>query len=155
MKIPYLSKVRWFKVLMIVAGVCMTMIVSLFLFSILIVWGLGNAKGQAEIANMLIGSWIIDTDTLDKTQVVEVFNTDGTWMREHADDTLRKGKWQYVDNMKINIDETEVIVGKVSEPVNRERLIVIVDLGYDSIVCKEGDHQFVLKRIRTLVSPKD
>lgn len=155
MSFSFLSRIRWFKVLMIVAGVCMTLIVSIILFSIFVVWGLGYAKGVAEIENMLIGSWVIKTDTLETPQIIEVFNADGTWVLDHADDTLCKGKWHYVDNMKININETEVIVGKVSEHVNRERLIAIVDLGYDSIVCKEGDRQFVLKRIRNPVFPKD
>ena len=132
----------------------MTMIVSFFLFSIFIVWGLGNAKGQAEIANMLIGSWVIDTDTLGKTLVVEVFNADGSWVRDHTDNTLRKGRWQYEDNMKINIEETEVIVGNVSEPTHHERSIAIINLEYNQIVCKEGDRQFVLKRIRHPESPK-
>lgn len=132
---------------MIVAGVCLTVVVSLFLFSMFIVWGIGNAKGQTEIANMLIGSWVIDSDTLGKVQVVEVFNTDGTWVCDHADDTLRKGRWQYVDNMKININETEVVIGNSSEPIHHERLITIINLEYNQIVCKEDNRQFVLKRI--------
>lgn len=147
MKFPYLSKTRWLKVMMIVAGVCLTVVVSLFLFSMFIVWGIGNAKGQTEIANMLIGSWVIDSDTLGKVQVVEVFNTDGTWVCDHADDTLRKGRWQYVDNMKININETEVVIGNSSEPIHHERLITIINLEYNQIVCKEDNRQFVLKRI--------
>lgn len=131
----------------VVVGVCLTVIVSLILFSVFIVWGIGNAKGQTEIANILVGSWVIDTDTLGKIQVVEVFNTDGTWVCDHADETLRKGRWQYVDNMKININETEVTVGNSSEAIHHERLITIINLEYNQIVCKEGDRQFVLKRI--------
>ncbi|MBQ9216234.1 MAG: hypothetical protein IJ159_05715 [Prevotella sp.] len=138
---------RWFKIMKVVVGVCLTVIVSLILFSVFIVWGIGNAKGQTEIANILVGSWVIDTDTLGKIQVVEVFNTDGTWVCDHADETLRKGRWQYVDNMKININETEVTVGNSSEAIHHERLITIINLEYNQIVCKEGDRQFVLKRI--------
>ena len=145
---------RWLKVMMIVIGVCLTAIVSLLLFSIFIVWGLGNAKGQTEIVNMLVGSWVIDADTLGKSQVVEVFNTDGTWVCDHADDTLHKGRWQYVDNMKININETNVIIGNSSEAIHHERLITIINLEYNKIVCKEGDCQFVLKRITPLVPTK-
>ena len=147
MKFLYLSKMRWFKIMKVVVGVCLTVIVSLILFSVFIVWGIGNAKGQTEIANILVGSWVIDTDTLGKIQVVEVFNTDGTWVCDHADETLRKGRWQYVDNMKININETEVTVGNSSEAIHHERLITIINLEYNQIVCKEGDRQFVLKRI--------
>lgn len=150
-----LLKVGWFKVMIAVIGVIVVAIVSLIVISVLFVFGVGEAKGQAEIANMLIGSWVIDTDSLDKTQVVEVFNADGTWVLDHADDTLRKGKWQYVDNMKININETEVTVGNISEPIHHDRLIAIINLEYNQIVCKEGDRQFVLKRIIPPVSPKD
>jgi len=154
MKFP-LSKVGWFKVMIAVIGVFAVAIVSLIIISVLFVFGVGYAKGEAEIANMVIGSWTTDADTLGKIQVIEVFNKDGTWVYGNSDDILRKGKWQYVDHLQLKIKETEAIVGKVSEPVNRERLIAIVDLGYDSIVCKEGDRQFVLKRIRTPVFPKD
>lgn len=155
MNFPCLSKTRWLKVMIAVIGVIVVAIVSLFILSVLFVFGVGEAKGQAEIANMVIGSWTTDADTSGKIQVIEVFNKDGTWVSGNSDDILRKGRWQYVDNMKIKINETEAVVGKVSEPVNRERLIAIVDLGYDSIVCKEDDRQFVLKRIRTPVFPKD
>lgn len=154
MKIPYLSNVRWFKVLMIVAGVCITMIISFFLFAILIVWGFGYVKGVVEIENMLIGSWVIEADSIEKTQELNVLNADGTWVCNHADDTLRKGKWRYIDEMQIKINETEVTIDNVSESVNHERLITIVDLKYDEIVCKEGNRQFVLKRIRNPESPK-
>ena len=155
MKFPYLFKIRWLKLIMIAAGVCLTVIISLFLLSIFIVWGIGNAKGQTEIANMVIGSWVIDTDSLDKIKVVEVFNADGTWVCNHADDTLCKGRWQYVDNMKININETEVTIGNISEPIHHERLITIVNLEYNQIVLKENERNFVLKRIIPSVSTKD
>lgn len=153
MKFP-LSKVGWFKVMIAVIGVFAVAIVSLIIISVLFVFGVGYAKGEAEIANMVIGSWTTDADTLGKIQVIEVFNKDGTWVYGNSDDILRKGKWQYIDEMQIKINETEVTNDNVSESVNHERLIAIIDLKYDEIVCKEGNRQFVLKRIRHPGFPK-
>lgn len=140
---------------MIVAGVITTIIVSLFILSLIVVWGIGNAKGEGEISKMIEGSWVIDADTFGKTQVMEVFNADGTWVCGNADDILRKGRWQYVDNMQIKIKETEVTVGNVTESINYERIIEIINLEYDQIICKEDDRQFVLNRIRPPGFPKN
>ena len=151
MKLPFLSNTGLFKVMIAVAGIVAISVVSFFIFSVLFVWGVGYANGEAELANMVIGSWETNTDSLGTTPVIEVFNIDGTWVCGNSDDILRKGKWQHVDDNKIKINETEVAVDNISEPVNHERIIEIVDLKYNRIVCKEGNREFVLNRIRVPV----
>ena len=133
--------------LMVVGSICL----CLLAFSC-------NHKSQSDASpsyqELMVGSWTTDADTLGKIQVIEVFNKDGTWVYGNSDDILRKGKWQYIDEMQIKINETEVTNDNVSESVNHERLIAIIDLKYDEIVCKEGNRQFVLKRIRHPGFPK-
>ena len=150
----YQSRMKWWKILLTIAGVIAVAFVLLILFSLFVVWGIGSAKGESEIRNMLVGSWVIDTDTLGKIQVEEIFDADGTWQRGNTEGIQRKGRWQYYDQ-QIEIQETKVTVGNVSEPINNKRVIEIVNLEYNEIVCKEGDRQFVLKRKAPPVIPKE
>ncbi len=149
MNFQYLLKKKWLKVMAVVAGVITVAIVLFSLFSLFIVWGLGYAKGVSEINNMITGSWVIKADVLGKPPVEEIFNADGTWQQGNAEGNgiQRKGKWQYIwDGNQIVVQETEVIVGTTHESINHEHILSIVKLEYDSIVCKEGDRLFVLKR---------
>jgi len=144
-----LSRKKWFKVIIAVAGIAIMGFLLLILFAIFVVGGLGFGKGISEIEGIISGSWVIDSDVLGKNQPVEVFSKDGSWRCGNTEGMQRKGKWQYVwDGNQIKIQETEVTLETAHESVNNERTITILYLGYDSIVCKEGNRQFVLKRIK-------
>ena len=146
-----LSRKKGLKVIIAVVGIAIMGFLLLILFAIFVVGGLGFGKGVSEIEGIISGSWVIDSDVLGKNQPVEVFSKDGSWQRGNTEGLQRKGTWQYVwDGNQIKIQETEVTLGTTHESVNNERTITILYLGDDSIVCKEDNHQFVLKRVKNM-----
>lgn len=96
----------------------------------------------------LVGTWVHNADIFGARQVVEVFNTDGTWQKGNEDGVVCKGNWSYIGNEQIEIQETWVAVGETNSRSGGKRILTIAYQNDDEITFKEGDFYITFKRMK-------
>ena len=96
---------------------------------------------------MVVGAWVHNADILGVKQVIEEFRNDGTWQQGNADGIQSKGRWTYLGDGEVRIQETWIVVGETQSPSSNEWILRIDNLQDDEMTIHKGDFTMTYKRM--------
>lgn len=96
----------------------------------------------------ITGVWVTNADILGKTKVTEEFKADGTWHRGNEDGIQSIGKWTYIGNSQMKVQETWTSLGDTHSPSDNEWILTITSLTDDKMCCNRGEYPIVYQRMK-------
>ena len=123
--------------------------IAVYLSCLLIISCLQKNKSDVGLSyeEMLLGTWINNSDEFGKINVTEIFNSDGTWQR--GGDSLSiisTGTWTLEGRDTIRIHETDIKVGSTYSPSDNARLYLIINFDDNHLTYTDGKNTIYLQR---------
>lgn len=123
--------------------------IVVYLSCLLIISCLQKNKSDVGLSyeEMLLGTWINNSDEFGKINVTEIFNSDGTWQR--GGDSLSiisTGTWTLEGRDTIRIHETDIKVGSTYSSSVVLKDYVIISFDTEKLTYVNGDDTITMVR---------